>query len=94
MASETYLVPKKVWKRRYDHINAFEDVLLDSDVILLKFCLHVSRDEQYERLITQFPKNEKLVGALLKQGFAYAAVGDKNKARAIDNLWKKIRKAG
>lgn len=37
--------------------------------------------EQYERLITQFPKNEKLVGALLKEGFAYAAVGDKNKAR-------------
>ncbi|MFZ5862803.1 MAG: tol-pal system protein YbgF [Nitrospirota bacterium] len=38
--------------------------------------------EQYERLITQFPKNEKLVGALLKQGFAFAAIGDKNKARA------------
>jgi tol-pal system protein YbgF len=38
--------------------------------------------EQYERLATQFPKNEKLVGALLKEGFAYAAVGDKNKARA------------
>jgi tol-pal system protein YbgF len=38
--------------------------------------------EQYERLTTQFPKNEKLVGALLKEGFAYAAVGDKNKARA------------
>ncbi len=38
--------------------------------------------EQYERLIAQFPKNEKLVGALLKEGFAYAAVGDKNKARA------------
>jgi PPK2 family polyphosphate:nucleotide phosphotransferase len=48
-----HLVPKKVWKARYDHINAFERVLLDSDVILLKFCLHVSRDEQYERLIAR-----------------------------------------
>jgi len=37
--------------------------------------------EQYNRLITQYPKNEKLAGALLKQGFAYAAVGDKTKAR-------------
>jgi tol-pal system protein YbgF len=38
--------------------------------------------EQYDRLISQFPKNEKLAGALLKEGFAYAAVGDKVKARA------------
>ncbi len=38
--------------------------------------------EQYDRLISQFPKNDKLAGALLKEGFAYAAVGDKTKARA------------
>jgi tol-pal system protein YbgF len=38
--------------------------------------------EQYDRLISQFPKNEKLAGALLKEGFAHAAVGDKVKARA------------
>jgi PPK2 family polyphosphate:nucleotide phosphotransferase len=48
-----HLVPKKIWKRRYDHINAFETLLLDSDVILLKFCLNVSHDEQYERLIAR-----------------------------------------
>jgi len=48
-----HLVPKKIWKNRYDHINAFEQLLLESDVILLKFCLHVSRDEQYERLIAR-----------------------------------------
>lgn len=47
------LAPEKVWKRRYDHINAFERLLVDSDVILLKFCLHVSRAEQYERLIAR-----------------------------------------
>jgi PPK2 family polyphosphate:nucleotide phosphotransferase len=45
------LVPEETWKRRYDHINAFEQLLLDSDVILLKFCLHISREEQYQRLI-------------------------------------------
>jgi PPK2 family polyphosphate:nucleotide phosphotransferase len=45
-----HLVPEAIWKARYGHINAFEQLLVDSDVILLKFYLHVSRDEQYERL--------------------------------------------
>ncbi len=44
------LVPDHVWRARYDQINAFEQLLLDSNTILLKFCLHISRDEQYERL--------------------------------------------
>ncbi len=47
------LVPKTVWKRRYEHINAFERLLVDEDVILLKFCLHVSRGEQVERLLAR-----------------------------------------
>ena len=48
------LVPKSVWKRRYDHINAFERLLVeDSNVIVLKFCLHVSRDETIERLLAR-----------------------------------------
>jgi PPK2 family polyphosphate:nucleotide phosphotransferase len=45
------LVPKEKWRARYDHINAFERLLADSDTLLLKFFLHVSRDEQYERLL-------------------------------------------
>jgi len=44
------LVPEPIWKGRYAHINAFERLVLDADVILLKFYLHVSADEQYERL--------------------------------------------
>jgi polyphosphate kinase 2 (PPK2 family) len=44
------LVPEPVWKGRYAHINAFERLLLDADVILLKFYLHISADEQYDRL--------------------------------------------
>ncbi len=45
-----HLVPEPVWKARYAHINAFEQLLVDSDVIVLKFYLHISRDEQYQRL--------------------------------------------
>lgn len=44
------LVPKERWSRRYDHINAFEKMLTDEGTIILKFFLHVSKDEQRERL--------------------------------------------
>lgn len=44
------LVPKKVWKKRYDHINAFEELLHDNGTTILKFFLHISKDEQKRRL--------------------------------------------
>lgn len=43
------LVPKKVWQARYDHINNFEKLLVDSGTTILKFYLHVSKEEQKER---------------------------------------------
>lgn len=45
------LVPKKVWRRRYDHINAFEQELADSATIILKFFLNISKEEQEDRLL-------------------------------------------
>ncbi len=44
------LVPKAVWRARYDRINRFEKDLVESGVHLLKFFLHISKDEQKERL--------------------------------------------
>jgi len=44
------LVPKQAWKRRYDAINAFERNLAESDVHIVKFFLHISKDTQRERL--------------------------------------------
>ena len=44
------LVPKSVWSKRYAHINEFERLLADSDVKILKFFLHISKDEQKKRL--------------------------------------------
>ena len=44
------LVPEEVWKRRYDHINHFEALLHDASTIQLKFFLHISKDEQEQRL--------------------------------------------
>jgi PPK2 family polyphosphate:nucleotide phosphotransferase len=43
------LVPKKVWSRRYAHINAFEELLCDNHTLVLKFFLHIDRQEQLER---------------------------------------------
>jgi PPK2 family polyphosphate:nucleotide phosphotransferase len=44
------LVPKDVWSKRYDHINAFEKLLADEGTVILKFFLHISREEQKKRL--------------------------------------------
>lgn len=44
------LVPEAVWRERYEHINAFERLLADSSTIILKFYLHISKEEQAERL--------------------------------------------
>jgi PPK2 family polyphosphate:nucleotide phosphotransferase len=45
------LVPERVWKKRYAHINAWERLLIeDNDTIVVKFFLNVSRDEEIQRL--------------------------------------------
>ena len=43
------LVPKAVWSGRYDLINAFETGLVANDTTILKFFLHISKEEQLER---------------------------------------------
>ncbi len=43
------LVPKKVWKARYDQINQFEEILAANGTTILKFFLYISRDEQKTR---------------------------------------------
>jgi PPK2 family polyphosphate:nucleotide phosphotransferase len=53
------LVPEKVWRRRYAHINHFEELLHDSNTILLKFYLHISKKEQEERLLDREKEREK-----------------------------------
>jgi PPK2 family polyphosphate:nucleotide phosphotransferase len=45
------LVPKRVWQARYNKINQFESALTDDGVTLLKVMLHISFDEQYQRLM-------------------------------------------
>jgi PPK2 family polyphosphate:nucleotide phosphotransferase len=47
------LVKKPVWKARYGHINDFESVLAEQGCIILKFFLHISPEEQEQRLLAR-----------------------------------------
>jgi len=44
------LAPKAVWKPRYRQINDFERLLAETGTKIVKFFLHISKDEQRERL--------------------------------------------
>lgn len=43
------LVPRKVWSKRYDQINAFERMLAENGTTIVKFFLLIDRDEQRKR---------------------------------------------
>jgi|SRR6267378_2263994 len=47
------LAPKPVWKERYGLINAFERTLAAANCIILKFFLHITREEQEKRLLAR-----------------------------------------
>jgi PPK2 family polyphosphate:nucleotide phosphotransferase len=47
------LQPEEVWRRHYAAINDFERLLVQHDMIILKFFLHLSKDEQERRLLAQ-----------------------------------------
>ena len=53
------LVPEKVWQERYDQINEFESILAANGTRIVKFYLHVSRDEQRERFQKRLDNPEK-----------------------------------
>lgn len=47
------LRPKSVWAKRFGHINAFEQMLADEGTTLIKLFLHISFEEQRERLVAR-----------------------------------------
>src|SRR5271169_4801770 len=44
------LIPRKIWLRRYKEIEHFEHLLHEDRTVILKFFLHISKDEQKRRL--------------------------------------------
>ena len=53
------LVPKDEWQTRYERINGFEKSLVDGGTKVVKFYLHISKDEQKERLEARLNDPEK-----------------------------------
>jgi PPK2 family polyphosphate:nucleotide phosphotransferase len=63
------IVPRNIWSRRYEQIVAFERMLCENHVLLLKFYLHISKEEQAERFkerLANPKKNWKFSQADLK----------------------------
>lgn len=53
------IVPESVWRPRYETINQFEKHLTDSGTTILKFFLHISKDEQKERFQDRLDEPDK-----------------------------------
>ena len=48
-----------IWKRRYEEINNFEKYLTDNGMVVLKFFLNVSKEEQKKRFLERIEEPEK-----------------------------------
>ena len=53
------LAPEAVWRERYEAINAFEESLVESGVVICKFFLYISKEEQRERLQDRLDKDHE-----------------------------------
>lgn len=53
-------VDEKTIKQRYEHINNFEKLLTETGTVVLKFYLHVSREEQLQRLEERLSDKAKM----------------------------------
>ena len=48
-----------IWKRRFREINNFERYLVDNGMVILKFFLHVSREEQKRRFLARIDEDDR-----------------------------------
>ena len=54
------LAPEERWSRRYRHIREFEQLLTDEGTTIVKLYLHISKEEQAERLQDRLDTPHKL----------------------------------
>ena len=53
------LAPEELWRSRYDSINDFERMLVREGTTILKFFLHISRDEQLKKFRERLERPDK-----------------------------------
>lgn len=54
-----HLINTEIWNRRFEEINNFEEYLSDNGIAVVKFFLHVSKEEQKCRLLERLENPEK-----------------------------------
>jgi PPK2 family polyphosphate:nucleotide phosphotransferase len=74
------LIGKKIWKERFEDINAYERYLSRNGVVIRKFFLHVSKEEQRRRFLARLEEKEK--------NWKFSAADLKERA-----LWDKYQEA-
>ncbi len=53
------IVPRRVWSKRFDQINAFERHLTDNGTTIVKFFLSIDREEQRQRIQARYDDPKK-----------------------------------
>jgi PPK2 family polyphosphate:nucleotide phosphotransferase len=53
------LITKHIWEERYEDINGFEKFLTRNGVVIRKFFLHVSKEEQKKRFLERLEDSKK-----------------------------------
>jgi len=53
------LIDKHIWKRRFEEINNFEKYLVNNGIVILKFFLNVSKEEQKKRFLERIDLPDK-----------------------------------
>jgi polyphosphate kinase 2 (PPK2 family) len=59
LSREGITATKNIWAERFDDINAFERHLARNNTAILKFFLHLSKDEQRKRLLKRLDDENK-----------------------------------
>ncbi len=53
------LIDKNIWKRRFEEINNYEKYLVNNGIVVIKFFLYISKDEQKKRFLKRIELPEK-----------------------------------
>jgi PPK2 family polyphosphate:nucleotide phosphotransferase len=77
-------VPKEVWSRRYKQINQFERILARNGTTIIKFFLHISKDEQKNRL------EERLAEVSKRWKFSQADIAERRYWRDYASAYEDV----
>jgi PPK2 family polyphosphate:nucleotide phosphotransferase len=80
----TRLVTKHIWDERYEDLNTYERYLTRNGVVIRKFFLHVSKEEQKRRLL------ERLEDPKKNWKFSMADVKERNSWKAYQQVYEEM----